>query len=118
MCGEMDVDNWSEKRWKQIFEESDVCVMTAQIFLDTLYHGFLSLERVGNKSHFNCIYSNFYLQVHLLIFDECHHATKKHPFNLIMRSFYDRCPIENRPKIFGMTASPMHARSSVERSVV
>lgn len=46
MCGEMDVDNWSEKRWKQIFEESDVCVMTAQIFLDTLYHGFLSLERV------------------------------------------------------------------------
>lgn len=46
MCGEMDVDNWTEKRWKQIFEESDVCVMTAQIFLDTLYHGFLSLEKV------------------------------------------------------------------------
>ncbi|GAA5800244.1 hypothetical protein HPULCUR_005669 [Helicostylum pulchrum] len=101
MCGEMDVDNWSEKRWKQIFEESDVCVMTAQIFLDTLYHGFISLERV-----------------HLLIFDECHHTTKRHPFNLIMRTFYDRCPVENRPKIFGMTASPMHARSSVESSVV
>ncbi|KAI8991530.1 dicer-2 protein [Mycotypha africana] len=100
MCGEMNVDNWSEKQWKLIFEENDVCVMTAQIFLDTLRHGFISLERV-----------------HLLIFDECHHATKKHPFNLIMREFYDRCPIENRPKIFGMTASPMHARSSVKYSV-
>jgi endoribonuclease Dicer len=47
MCGEMDVDNWSKKKWKLIFEESDVCVMTAQIFLDTLYHGFISLERVS-----------------------------------------------------------------------
>ena len=46
MCGEMEVDTWSEKRWAQIFEENDVCVMTAQIFLDTLRHGYLSLERV------------------------------------------------------------------------
>ncbi|RCI04146.1 Dicer-like protein 1, partial [Rhizopus stolonifer] len=98
MCGEMEVDTWSEKRWKQIFEENDVCVMTAQIFLDTLRHGFISLDKV-----------------HLLIFDECHHATKRHPFNLIMREFYDRCPLGNRPKIFGMTASPMHSRSSVQQ---
>lgn len=34
-----------------------------------------------------------------------------------MREFYDRCPLEHRPKIFGMTASPMHARTTVERSV-
>ncbi|KAG1233174.1 hypothetical protein G6F35_001373 [Rhizopus arrhizus] len=101
ICGEMDVDNWSEKRWRLIFEESDVCVMTAQIFLDALYHGFLSIDKA-----------------HLIIFDECHHTTKKHPFNLIMREFYDRCPIEKRPKIFGMTASPMHSKSSVETSVV
>lgn len=46
MCGEMDVDNWSEKKWKLIFEENDVCVMTAQIFLDCLNHGFISLEKV------------------------------------------------------------------------
>ncbi|CEG78493.1 Putative Dicer-2 protein [Rhizopus microsporus] len=100
ICGEMDVDNWSEKRWKIIFEESDVCVMTAQIFLDALYHGFLSIDRA-----------------HLIVFDECHHATKRHPFNLIMREFYDRCPAEKRPKIFGMTASPVHSKNDVENSV-
>ncbi|CAO3657285.1 unnamed protein product [Mucor hiemalis] len=101
MCGEMEVDGWSEKRWRQIYEDNDICVMTAQIFLDCLYHGFLTMEKV-----------------HTLIFDECHHATKRHPFNLIMRTFYDRCPLDKRPKIFGMTASPMHAKTNVESSVL
>lgn len=34
-----------------------------------------------------------------------------------MRLFYDRCPIEKRPKIFGMTASPVNSLASVESSV-
>lgn len=50
MCGEMEVDAWSEKRWRTIFEENDVCVMTAQIFLDTLHHGFISLEKVITRA--------------------------------------------------------------------
>lgn len=49
MCGEMDVDNWSEKKWKTVFEENDVCVMTAQIFLDALYHGFISIDKVKEE---------------------------------------------------------------------
>ena len=47
MYGEMGIDKWSEKRWKQIFEENDVCVMTAQIFLDTLRHGFIHMSQVS-----------------------------------------------------------------------
>lgn len=47
LCGEMNVDAWSEKKWKMIFEENDVCVMTAQIFLDCLRHGYISLEKVA-----------------------------------------------------------------------
>lgn len=35
-----------------------------------------------------------------------------------MRTFYDRCPVDKRPKIFGMTASPMHAKTNVESSVL
>lgn len=51
MCGEMEVDGWSEKKWKQIYEDNDICVMTAQIFLDCLYHGFLTMEKV-KSNHF------------------------------------------------------------------
>jgi endoribonuclease Dicer len=96
ICGEMGADRWDEKQWKQNFEEYDVLVMTAQIFLNILRHGFISLS-----------------QVNLLIFDECHHTAKKHPYNLIMKEFYKRCPEESRPKIFGMTASPVNTRSSL-----
>lgn len=46
MCGQMDVDNWTEKQWRLIFEENDVCVMTAQIFLDTLRHGYIHMDKV------------------------------------------------------------------------
>lgn len=45
-CGEMGVDLWSEKQWAKNFEESDVLVMTAQIFLNILRHGFISLKQV------------------------------------------------------------------------
>ena len=27
-------------------------------------------------------------QIHLLIFDECHHARSRHPYNRIMQQFY------------------------------
>ena len=45
-------------------------------------------------------------QVSLLIFDECHHTRKNHAYNGIMRECY-QCPVDQRPKIFGMTASPI-----------
>ena len=44
--GEMNVDLWGEEQWKVIFERVDVVVMTAQIFLDLLVHGFLSMDQV------------------------------------------------------------------------
>ena len=45
-CGEMGVDLWTEKIWKQNFEEFEVAVMTAQIFLNILRHGFISMSQV------------------------------------------------------------------------
>jgi endoribonuclease Dicer len=41
-----------------------------------------------------------------MIFDECHHARKNHPYNGIMRE-YKETPLTDRPKVFGMTASPI-----------
>ena len=48
-------------------------------------------------------------QVSLVVFDECHHAqgTSNHPYRLIMADHYMRTSITARPKIFGMTASPI-----------
>jgi endoribonuclease Dicer len=45
-CGEMGVDLWKEKHWKTNFDEYEVLVMTAQIFLNILRHGFISLSQV------------------------------------------------------------------------
>jgi len=42
-----------------------------------------------------------------MIFDECHHARKNNPYNGILRECFQLNPLESRPKIFGMTASPI-----------
>jgi endoribonuclease Dicer len=52
----------------------------------------------------------------LLIFDECHHGIKRHPYNVIMREFYDSCPEADRPRVFGMTASPLNSKAKVQYS--
>lgn len=84
----------SDRRtWQTILSSYRVLVMTGQVLLDALRHGFLSLERVS-----------------LLILDECHHATYGHPYNRIMSEFYGAMPPLLRPRIFGMTASPCKVR--------
>ncbi|KAI0303519.1 hypothetical protein B0F90DRAFT_1896870 [Multifurca ochricompacta] len=74
--------------WGNLFARSDVLVMTGQIFLNILTHSHWSIDKVS-----------------LLVFDECHHARKNHPYTSIM-SIYRACPETSRPKIFGMTACP------------
>jgi|ERR1700722_2459914 len=41
-----------------------------------------------------------------MVFDECHHTRKRHAFNAIMHEYF-HTPSDLRPKIFGMTASPI-----------
>ncbi|KAI0253802.1 hypothetical protein BJV78DRAFT_1298163 [Lactifluus subvellereus] len=75
-------------RWTNLFSQSDVLVMTGQIFLNILTHSHWSMNKVS-----------------LLIFDECHHARKNHPYTTVM-AIYRACPEIDRPKVFGMTACP------------
>lgn len=49
LCGEMVWDQWNEKLWDTMLKEDDVCVMTAQILLDAMRHGFILLDRVSHK---------------------------------------------------------------------
>jgi hypothetical protein len=46
-------------------------------------------------------------QISLLVLDEIHHCMKAHPYRQIMRDFYQFAEPNSRPKVFGMTASPI-----------
>ncbi|KAJ3452750.1 endoribonuclease dicer [Anaeramoeba flamelloides] len=89
LYGDLGVDYWSEEQWKNELS-AKILVFTSQVFLNLL------------RSH---IFD--FGDVRLLIFDEVHHASKKHPFKMIFEEFYFLSRFKDRrPKIFGMTASP------------
>nr|CAD7415536.1 unnamed protein product [Timema poppensis] len=60
--GDRKVDFWSREVWLEELKNNQVLVMTAQIFLNNLSHGYITLDKVN-----------------LMIFDECHHAVTDHP---------------------------------------
>ena len=43
----------------------------------------------------------------LIIIDECHYTTGNHPYNQIMTKYYHPLPVEERPHVLGLTASPI-----------
>jgi endoribonuclease Dicer len=81
--------------WHGQFAENMAVVTTAQVLLDCLNNGFISIR-----------------QINLLIFDEAHHAKKNHPYAKIIKNHYMSEPDTSlRPKILGMTASPVDAQT-------
>ncbi|KAJ2251460.1 Dicer-like protein 1, partial [Coemansia sp. RSA 455] len=101
LVGSMSIDEWDETRWTAEWESSSVLVMIHQVLLKALRAGLVRISDID-----------------LLVFDECHHARGYHPYALIMREFYDHCPVNERPHIFGMTASPLNSRHSASESVM
>ena len=95
--GEMGVDYWDKEKWVKEFSDNNVLVMTAQIFLNLLHHAYIDLS-----------------QVNLLIFDECHHAKKNHPYKQIMQ-FFINWPKDLQPKVMGLTASVVHGKVKLDR---
>ncbi|KAF9307431.1 Dicer-like protein 1 [Mortierella antarctica] len=92
LCGSSKTKKLVETLWAQISANTYVVVLTAQILLDVLRHGYLHMRKIS-----------------LLVFDECHHARKDHPFCFIMNEFYHNKLTQDfaqNPRIFGMTASP------------
>ncbi|KAI9096164.1 hypothetical protein DFS34DRAFT_581520 [Phlyctochytrium arcticum] len=90
------ITRWDALGWYQEMSRRQVFVLTPQIFLNMLRHGFLDLSR----------------DISLVVIDECHHAVKQHPYNVLMKEFYHSLPASTpRPKIFGMTASPIYQRA-------
>ncbi|KAL2352640.1 dsRNA-specific nuclease [Cryomyces antarcticus] len=96
-CGAMGVDLWTKDVWAKQFAENEVIVCTAEVLVQCLMHSFISIE-----------------QINLLIFDEAHHAKKSHPYARIIKDFYLAVTdLSKRPRIFGMTASPVDAKVNV-----
>ena len=97
------VDHWEKQKWEDEFEKTQVLVMTAQIFLNTLAQDFLSMSKTN-----------------LVVFDECHHAVDNHPYVQVMK-FHDTCPYDARPRILGLTASILtntcHSPSKLEQNL-
>nr|DAD45156.1 TPA_asm: hypothetical protein HUJ06_003386 [Nelumbo nucifera] len=87
----------SHLEWEKETEQYEVLVMTPQILIRNLHHCFMRMELIE-----------------LLIFDECHHAqaTSSHPYAQIMKEFYYATSMK-RPRIFGMTASPVVGKDQV-----
>lgn len=98
--GSTSIDGWDESRWSVEWESASVLVMTHQLLLNALRTGVARITDID-----------------LLVFDECHHARGNHPYALIMREFYDHCPLDQRPHVFGTTASPLNARQDPSVSV-
>ncbi|KAL3188582.1 hypothetical protein MRX96_022587 [Rhipicephalus microplus] len=100
--GDMNVDNWNKKRWEKEFVESQVLVMTPDVFKLIIHHGFLKMSRVN-----------------LLILDECHRAVKQHTYREVMRCM-DVLEPHERPRVLGLTASVINSKATehqVERKV-
>ncbi|KAL7643352.1 UNVERIFIED_CONTAM: hypothetical protein RMT77_006644 [Armadillidium vulgare] len=97
--GSMNVDLWSEERWKEELNKHEVVVMVAQIFKDLLLHKFISLN-----------------QVNLLILDECHHATGNHPMREVMREYNSLKFHEYEvPRVMGLTACVLHGKCQAKK---
>uniref|UniRef100_A0A2H8TDA5 Endoribonuclease Dicer n=1 Tax=Melanaphis sacchari TaxID=742174 RepID=A0A2H8TDA5_9HEMI len=93
--GDMNVDFWSQQNWDKILDKCHILVMTAQIYLNNLHHGYMHIK-----------------DANLLIFDECHHAVSLHPFKQIMQIFHDsNLNIDEHPRILGLTATLINSNT-------
>ncbi|KAL2070203.1 hypothetical protein VTL71DRAFT_13229 [Oculimacula yallundae] len=100
-CGEMGQNLWSKALWDKHISENMAIVCTAEVLRHSLHHSFISMS-----------------QINLLVFDEAHHAKKDHSYARIIKDFYVPHDPAYRPRIFGMTASPVDARTDVKKAAL
>ena len=102
LCGDMVEELWSSKEfWDKQFSQHMAIICTADILLRCLTHSYISMK-----------------DINILIFDEAHHAKKNHAYARIAKDFLLRVPpTEQRPRILGMTASPVDGHADVDDAI-
>jgi endoribonuclease Dicer len=99
LFGDSSDNLWKKADWDNIYKDISVVVCTPAILDSCLMHSYLDMGKIS-----------------LLIFDEAHHCKKRHPYSTIIRDYYLTCSGE-RPRIFGMTASPVDSKRDIVRVV-
>lgn len=100
--GGMNVDTWSKAVWDEHFAKNKVIVCTADILLQCLAQGYITIA-----------------QINLLVFDEAHHTKKNHAYARIIKDYYlAETDKSQRPRVFGMTASPVDAKVDVDEAAL
>ncbi|CAG8237951.1 unnamed protein product [Penicillium salamii] len=99
--GALGSDMWDKEIWRKHLENYMVIVCTADILNQALLNGHVKID-----------------QINLLIFDEAHHAKKEHPYARIIRETYLTTDPTKRPRVFGMTASPVDAKCDIAEAAI
>ena len=76
------------------FREKDVLVITAGLLMRLVKLGVYSLDRTK-----------------LLVLHDAFYTTRNHPMNTLVREYYWKIPLEDRPKILGTLLPQLHALS-------
>ncbi|OGE58522.1 hypothetical protein PENARI_c001G00533 [Penicillium arizonense] len=99
--GDLGADLWDQPTWEKHLETYMVIVCTAEILNQALLNGYVRMD-----------------QINLLIFDEAHHAKKEHPYARIIREAYLSMEVGKRPRILGMTASPVDTKCDIAEAAM
>lgn len=83
-----EVELWDEQTWASELRATRVLVCTPDVVRNVVEKGYVPITRIN-----------------LLVFDECHHVTKRHPYAQLMK-MYERANASAMPRIFGATACP------------
>ncbi|XP_057374674.1 endoribonuclease Dicer-like [Daphnia carinata] len=89
--GELGVDLWRGDRWTKELDKNNVLVMTAQLFVNAVHHGFIRIDSIA-----------------LLVFDECHRAVKDSPMKqalTVVNETWESNGAKPAPRILGLTAA-------------
>ncbi|RHZ64704.1 putative RNA helicase/RNAse III [Aspergillus thermomutatus] len=94
--GAMGTDLWDKRTWDEHLQRNMVIVCTAEILNQCLLNSYVKMN-----------------QINLLVFDEAHHTKKDHPYARIIKDSYFKAQPSQRPRVFGMTASPIDTKGDI-----
>ncbi|KAL1896924.1 Dicer-like protein 1 [Ceratocystis pirilliformis] len=87
----------SKEEWSSDMKSNMIIVCTASILQKALASTYVKMS-----------------QINLLVLDEAHHAKKNHPYARLIKDYYLCEPEATRPRILGMTASPVDTQDDIQ----